>query len=187
MFCPKCGTENPNNGKFCRSCGTDIGIVSKALTGKLSVTNEFDYALAELKEKDKRHKNPDDLFAEGIKEFFGGAAFVAVALILASTGIIGGKFWWFWLLIPAGFMIGSGIANTWKAKRMSKRIESNTNQPNFLSQPSHNTALPRQNTAYIAPESRYKTGDLVPSSVTDGTTRHLEINSEGETMTLPKK
>ncbi|MGI8670151.1 MAG: zinc-ribbon domain-containing protein, partial [Aridibacter sp.] len=23
MFCPKCGTQNPENGKFCRKCGTD--------------------------------------------------------------------------------------------------------------------------------------------------------------------
>jgi hypothetical protein len=40
---------------------------------------------------------------------------------------------------------------------------------------------------FISPaESRYKTGDLVPPSVTEGTTRHLDIDSEGKTMTLPK-
>lgn len=187
MFCPKCGTENPNNGKFCRSCGTDIGVVSQALTGKLSVKGEFDYALAELEEKGKRRKDPDDLFAEGIKELFGGAGFVIIALILSFTGIIGGEFWWFWLLIPAGFMIGGGIANIWKAKRLTKRLEANANQPNFLSQPPTNAALPPTKAEYVAPESRYKTGDLVPPSITDGTTRHLEINKEGETMSLPKK
>ena len=35
MFCPKCGTQNPETGKFCRSCGTDLGNVSQALTGQL--------------------------------------------------------------------------------------------------------------------------------------------------------
>jgi len=187
MFCPKCGTENPNNGKFCRSCGTDIGVVSQALTGKLPATNEFDYALAELDDKNKRRKNPDDIFAEGIKEVFGGVGFVVVAMILAFTGLIGGKFWWFWLLIPAGFMIGSGIANIFKAKRMTKRLEANANQPNFLSQPPTKAALPPTQTEYVAPESRYKTGDLVPPSITEPTTRHLQMDSEGETMTLPKK
>jgi hypothetical protein len=37
-------------------------------------------------------------------------------------------------------------------------------------------------------KSIYDTGELAaPPSVTESTTRHLEINSEGETMTLPKK
>jgi hypothetical protein len=52
---------------------------------------------------------------------------------------------------------------------------------------SPNTALPPPQTEWAQPESRYKTGDLVPPSVTDATTRHLEIDSEGQTMALPKK
>jgi hypothetical protein len=48
-------------------------------------------------------------------------------------------------------------------------------------------ALPPNQTEYVAPESRFKTGDLVPPSVTDNTTRHLEMDSEGKTMALPKK
>jgi len=47
--------------------------------------------------------------------------------------------------------------------------------------------LPPPQTQWVAPESKYKTGDLVPPSVTDNTTRHLEMDSEGQTMTLPKK
>jgi hypothetical protein len=187
MFCPKCGTQNPETGKFCRSCGTDIGVVTNALSGKTPGVNKFDYALAELEKKDKRRKNPDDVFANGIKEIFGSLGFIAVAIILAVTGIIGGKVWWFWLLIPAAAMIGNGIASIWKSKRMAKRIESTANQSNLLSPPAQNAALPPTNTEYVAPETRYKTGDLVPPSVTDGTTRHLEINTENETMTLPKK
>jgi hypothetical protein len=49
------------------------------------------------------------------------------------------------------------------------------------------SALPPNQTAYVEPESRFKTGDLVPPSVTDNTTRHLEMDSEGQTMALPKK
>ncbi|MEO6587821.1 MAG: hypothetical protein ABIP06_00715, partial [Pyrinomonadaceae bacterium] len=43
---------------------------------------------------------------------------------------------------------------------------------------------------YVEPprQSIYDTGDLqIPPSVTDHTTRHLEIDKEGKTMTLPKK
>ena len=186
MFCPKCGTQNPDNGKFCRKCGADIGVVSKALSANPGAS-ELNYVPSEPEIKEKRVKNPDDVFAEGVKEFIGGFGFVAVALILFFTGMIGGKVWWFWLLIPAGFMIGNGVANLLKSKRMEKRLSANVEQQNVLSQPAELGALPPKQTEYAAPESRYQTGDLVPPSVTEPTTRHLEVSSEGETMTLPKK
>ena len=49
--------------------------------------------------------------------------------------------------------------------------------------------LPESTEEYIKPkQSIYDTGDLVaPPSVTEDTTRHLEMDSEGKTMTLPKK
>jgi hypothetical protein len=33
MFCPKCGSQS-EYGKFCRGCGTNLEIVSEALTGQ---------------------------------------------------------------------------------------------------------------------------------------------------------
>ena len=54
---------------------------------------------------------------------------------------------------------------------------------------SQNLNLPPTQTEFVKPQSSiYDTGELItPPSVTEGTTRHLEINKEGETMTLPKK
>ncbi len=34
MFCPNCGKDNPNELKFCASCGTNLEAVSNALTGR---------------------------------------------------------------------------------------------------------------------------------------------------------
>lgn len=32
MFCPQCGTESPADLKFCRSCGANLRVISKAVT-----------------------------------------------------------------------------------------------------------------------------------------------------------
>jgi hypothetical protein len=33
MFCPNCGRDNPRERRFCAACGTNLEIVSQALTG----------------------------------------------------------------------------------------------------------------------------------------------------------
>jgi hypothetical protein len=185
MFCPKCGTQNPETGKFCRTCGTDLGNVSAALSGNLpaSIT---DAGVAEIHYRHKRRQDPHEVQGDALKSIIIGIGFLVAAIALAISGIWGGRNWWWAMLFPAIFSLAKGIPDYIKAERM---LKSSSQQPvqNFISQPQQNHALPPNQTEYVQSESRYKTGDLVPPSVTDGTTRHLEINSEGETMTLPKK
>ena len=115
-----------------------------------------------------------------------GVAFLIVAVALALTGKGGG--WWFWMLIPALMFVGSGIAQYMQIKRFEQgRQRFSSESQAAISGSASNTALPPVQTNFVSPESRYRTGDLVPPSVTDSTTRHLEVNSEGETMTLPKR
>lgn len=176
MFCPKCGTKNPDTGKFCRSCGTDLGNVSAALT-----SNE----VRPLPVVDRKGK---PISLEGaITKGFMGLAFMIVSVALAFSGT--GRGWWFWLLIPAFSMLGAGLAQYMQLKRAegSRPAFAAPSSENVLEQPRERSELPPLQTEYVSPESRYKTGDLVPPSVTEGTTRHLDLNSEGETMTLPKK
>jgi ribosomal protein L40E len=35
MFCPKCGAQNPEDTSFCRQCGEDLSLVSKAMAKQL--------------------------------------------------------------------------------------------------------------------------------------------------------
>ena len=174
MFCPKCGQQNPDNGKFCRGCGTDLGNVSGALAAQprpVQVVNR---------------KGKPVHWEGAITKFFTGLAFIAVSIALAFSQA--GRGWWFWMLIPAFGSLGSGVAQYFQLKRAEKGqpLYQPIETPNIIDTAPDN-ALPPQQTAWVSPEFRYKTGDLVPSSVTDNTTRHLEIDAEGKTMTLPEK
>ncbi|MFM9905475.1 MAG: hypothetical protein ACKVQJ_13005 [Pyrinomonadaceae bacterium] len=174
MFCPKCGGQNPETGKFCRSCGTDLGNVSSALSAP-PVSQQL------LSRKGK------PIHWEGaITKLFTGLAFLAVSIALAFSST--GRGWWFWMLIPAFGSLGTGIAQFIQLRKAEKGqfINSGFAQASLIP-PVQNPALPPDQTDWAAPESRYKTGDLVPPSVAEGTTRHLEMDSEGKTMTLPKK
>lgn len=182
MFCPKCGTKNPDNGRFCRSCGADLGNVTAALSGKPS---KMQYVV------DPRKRGVS--WEHAITKIFTGLAFLIVSLILGYTGKFGAQVWWFWLLIPAFGSLGSGVAQVVQLKKLEKQESAFApqNTSNVLNSAPDKNALPPTKNDYVEPskQSIYDTGDLVerPASVTEGTTRHLEINQEGETMTLPKK
>ena len=176
MFCPKCGVQNPETGKFCRSCGTDLGNVTDALSGKLRKSQN----LVDRKGKPVSYEG-------AVTKIFTGVAFLIVSIILAITGVAGAKVWWFWMLIPAFGSLGAGVAQYIQLKK-----QEGDNYPIVLPDDreiltsNQNAALPPLQTEYVSPESRYKTGDLAPPSVTDGTTKLLELDSEGKTMALPK-
>ena len=36
MYCPNCGSNNQAEVKFCTRCGTNLGVVSEAPTGKIA-------------------------------------------------------------------------------------------------------------------------------------------------------
>lgn len=226
MFCPKCGTKNPDNGRFCRSCGADLGNVSEALSGNLKKPQNL---------VDRKGKPVN--WESAIVKMFTGLAFVAVTIALAFSQM--GRGWWFWMLIPAFGALGSGVAQLVQLKKSESQNTAfiASNNQNTLSSASRENALPSSETAYVEIQnlvhsgnlieaikvhretfgsnlneakqaiekiereqtvqkdyvkppkvSIYDTGDLqIPPSVTENTTRHLEINQEGETMSLPKK
>src|SRR3954467_8738911 len=161
MFCPKCGTQNPETGKFCRSCGTDLGNVSQALSGKLPFT------AAPLDRKGRPIS-----YERAIVKMFTGLAFIAVTIALALTS--SGRGWWFWMLIPAFTSLGAGIAQYVQLKKTEHGRPSyapGASDPAL--QERDLSALPPNQTEYVVPTSRFRTGDLVPPSVTDNTTRQL--------------
>jgi len=170
MYCPKCGIENPDNGKFCRSCGTDLVLVSVALTGKAPI---LPYTV------DPRKRGVSWQFA--MTKIFTGLAFLLISLFLGLTGKYGADSWWFWLLIPAFGALSNGLAQMFQLRKLEKLeagfLQQNTQIP--ISSAQVNNALPPGQADYITPlkHSIYETDDLIiQPSVTENTTRHLEIN-----------
>ncbi len=172
MYCPKCGIENPDHGKFCRSCGTDLVLVSAALTGK---PPSLPYTV------DPRKRGVSWQFA--ITKIFTGLAFLLVSLFLGLTGKYGADSWWFWLLIPSFGALSNGIAQVFQLRKLEKHEAGFSQQPPQIpiqSSPTNN-ALPPGQPDYISPpkHSIYETDDLmIQPSVTEHTTRHLEIKNE---------
>ena len=186
MFCPKCGTENPETGRFCRSCGTDLGNVSSALSGELKPASSATY----IDHKGRvRSNNYEDLMSSAIRGIIMGIGFLVISILLFSTGVAGGRAWWWAMLFPAFAMLANGFSQYTRAKSLEKQKANSTPvMQNQIPIQSPNLNLPPTQTEFVKSQgSIYDTGELVaPPSVTENTTRHLEINKEGETMTLPK-
>lgn len=173
MFCPKCALQNADDTKFCRGCGANLRNVLAAVEGKLSDR------LAES-------ESHNDLYSSGVRNLLLGIGFIIISILLFR--IPGDTFFWLLMLFPAFSLIASGVSRIVKAKGMKSKTNADVIQPHSFPATQSNPALPPIQTEYIKPvKSNYETDDLAgrPLSVTEQTTRHLQMDSAGETTTLP--
>lgn len=169
MFCPKCGTENPDSGSFCRTCGTELPGSSGS------------------SRRSRRRKKKEHTWEGAIGSIGAGIAFVIIAFVLAFQPM--GQGWWFWMLIPGFGALGSGIAQVISIRNRERSAASISPGGTERQIPGGTRdALPPERTTYAEDDFRppYQTGDRVPPSVTEGTTRHLEHDPEGQTRKLEK-
>jgi hypothetical protein len=160
MFCPKCATQNLEGASYCRSCGANISLIPQALSGQLPQAREDDSV--DWSTRRRRRKGEPSL--ESVcKNVFMGVAFLLVSLALAFSRV--GMGWWFWMLIPAFSMMGTGVSQYMRMKEREKRsfLPGNSGQPSLAPPPSVDSFPARSTGELVAP----------PPSVTEGTTRHL--------------
>jgi hypothetical protein len=167
MYCPNCATQNSDDTKFCRSCGSNLSLVPQALTGRLPETR-----------RGRRHRHrhaigvvvgnhegdgPANL-ADGITKTFMGIGFLlvaAAAFLFAPAGHI----WWFWMLIPAFALLGKGVAEIVSARYSMTPGLSGTQ-----------TTLPSApRTGEVSPTNAQF---VPPPSVTEQTTRQLDPTTD---------
>jgi hypothetical protein len=155
MFCPKCATQNLDGASFCRSCGANISLIPQALTGEMAKPKSEDVAEG-MCGTTRRPLTLDQAF----KNVFLGIAFLIIAIALSRTGM--GSTWWFWMLIPAFSLMGTGVAQCIRVKEREKREALHAPEANkvFSDRPRH-------------------LDELMPPvpSVTEGTTRHLGVEA----------
>ncbi len=168
MFCPKCASQNLEGASFCRVCGANISLIPQALSGELEQADQAGSSWCENR-KTKRAGKEGGLDGAFRNAFMGfGFLFVAIALSFSI-----GRGWWFWMLIPAFSMMGTGVAQFIRYKEQEKKLamQPQTPQTAFQPPPAAGSFQPRV-TAFT---KRRNTGELVapPPSVTEGTTRHL--------------
>ena len=79
MYCPHCAAQNADDTKFCRACGTNLSVVSLALSNP----NQLVAVAAEKKGKDWIEKR-----REGISTFIKGTGLIGASLLVgAALGI----------------------------------------------------------------------------------------------------
>jgi hypothetical protein len=158
MFCPKCATNNLDGASFCRGCGANISLVPQALTGQL-----MQPPVEEIEEGGRRRRRRRDRgeasLDQAFRNVFMGLAFLIVAIALSRTI---GQVFWFWFLIPAFSMMGTGVAQYIRVREKEKRnlMAPPAERPTFAQQPQ----TPEQLRPPVA-------------SVTEGTTRHLGVEA----------
>ena len=163
MFCPKCGTENPDNGKFCRSCGIDLGNVSAIVSGNLPQPQHYIDRKGRIRSNDSNH-----IYSSAIRNLIMGMGFLVISIVLLTTNVAGGHNWWWAMLFPAFSMLASGASQMARVKRLEKQSNATPIQQNTFPVNQANTALPPSQTEFIKQQgSIYETGDLIerPPSV----------------------
>ena len=157
MYCPSCGNQQPEEKKFCPACGTNLGLISSALT-----SNNPTYNPALLSEARSRYNKQ---FSAAIGNTASGIGLLIAAIFINETMRLPFIPWVSMGLLIGGFSaLGKGIglfyfaSNEWKLAQMNSLSAAPTTIP-LPSAP--------QNTISAA------TSPLPPSSITDHTTRHL--------------
>lgn len=130
MYCPKCGTQNNGDVKFCRGCGENLKVISQAMSRRLPVilASKMD---AYFERKNERFRRDSILSAIigslwllfGIKILItGGGSLPGFPIIVGCVMLI----WSFWqhLVYERTLFIRSNMENI-RAASSSERLQIN--------------------------------------------------------------
>jgi hypothetical protein len=174
MYCPKCGSQNQDDLKFCTRCGTNLGIVSDALGGKFDSVNASD---------EREVKLLTDYYRGRRSMILGFIAIVISVFKLSLTSLLGNpeSFAWMNPLFTLFTIIGLiwlfwGIAKWNDCGSELKALGYDNPRSARPTAQKMVAELPAASTVMSVKSSRTDSIN-VPESVTEQTTRHLEEQS----------
>jgi hypothetical protein len=170
MFCPKCATSNPDQAKFCRTCGLNLETLAVALVGQMPSPTEFG---AKKEWIDKRSKGVRETVAGSVLLGVSILAFLVVLAIAAATGEAEIMATWFGVGLP-WFIWGiirlvKGIPDLVESKVMLRELRGMASGQATSSA----SALPPSPELRIAPSPAVVPDPVSPPSVTEHTTHTL--------------
>lgn len=175
MYCPTCSSHNQDGLKYCTRCGTNLGVVSEALSGKLNSTTEMDERLIELLKNYYRGRRMTVLgfilsaliiFKLAVSLFFGMTENYLPLVVILGAFFIVGLVWFVW------------GAMKWNNSSSELKALGYDNPKSVRAQAKQSPAsLPESSTVMTMKDSHedlLHTDPLAPPSVTEQTTRFLE-------------
>ena len=179
MFCPSCGSNNQAEVKFCTRCGTNLGIVSEALTGRLPAQTAAEDDLMPKLMRDYYRGRKDTI--TGVTLLLAGLLIMAI-LVGAGMNAIGAFFIIFWMLIWGAASLAGGlgkwIASSGELKSLGMGSQGEL-RAGYAPRRIEPVSAERQSTGF-------STGPVdFPGSATEHTTRQLserehELRSRGK-------
>jgi zinc ribbon protein len=179
MFCPKCGSKNKDEIKFCTRCGTNLAIVSDALNGKLASIDQHEKRRVKLM---KEYYDGRTSAVLGVPFLLIGAAtlsFLMAKDLMDKFGAIG--------LVGLGCMIYGAIAlvagiGMWVQSSSEMKALGYQMPPRPLARPQQEQ-LAAPPAAFTDTVKVYATDPITaPASVTEQTTRNLEEGAYPQTV-----
>ena len=174
MYCPNCGFHNQTDIKFCTRCGTNLGVVSDALSGTPTALEKDERTVTLLK----------DYYRGRRMMFIGGLASALALFKLAGPFLLGFPEKMIPIVILSlGFFLLSLIAFVWglvKWNNSSSEIKAlgvSTAKPKSLRESADQLLPPSKSST----PSRTQAIDPIASqgSVTEHTTHFLDDDAKG--------
>jgi zinc ribbon protein len=167
MYCPSCGSNNQADIKYCTRCGTNLGVVSEALTGKIAVKTGGDDRIAKLLRD----------YYRGRRDTITGAVLIPAGLLIMAIMMAAGLkpiaafFIICWMFFWGAAALADGVGK-WIASKSELKALGYSSQSQF-----HETPFQRAGSVTQAqlPPPGYSTSPVgYPGSVTEQTTRQLD-------------